>query len=84
MINKMLGLKYEKTKTTKYPLTNALKKNGSREHYMRAYLSDGKVTVQNNQDSAATSILQSSNALVVRAPYDQRIEPNDLVEVIKL
>ena len=51
---------------------------------MRAYLKDGKVTVYNNQDSAATSILQSSNALVVRAPFDPRIEPNDLVEVIKL
>ena len=84
MINKMLGLKYEKVKRAKYPVKHAISKNGSREHYMRAYLKDGKVTVYNNQDSAATSILQSSNALVVRAPFDPRIEPNDLVEVIKL
>ena len=84
MINKMLGLKYEKTKRTKYPLTNALKKNGSREHYMRAHLKDGKVTVQINQDSASTSILQSSNALVVRPPHDKCREKNDLVDVIRL
>ena len=84
MINKMLGLKYEKTKRTKYPLANALKKNGSREHYMRAHLKNGKVTVQINQDSASTSILQSSNALVVRPPHDQCREKNDLVEVIRL
>jgi molybdopterin molybdotransferase len=84
MINKMLGLNYEKTERTKYPLTNALKKNGSREHYMRAQLKDGKVTVQINQDSASTSILQSSNALVVRPPHDQCREKNDLVDVIRL
>ena len=80
----MLGLKYEKTKRTRYPLANALKKNGSREHYMRAHLKNGKVTVQINQDSASTSILQSSNALVVRPPHDQCREKNDLVEVIRL
>ena len=84
MIKKMLGLEYEKVKTTKYPLTHELAKNSSREHYMRALIKGDKVTVQSNQDSASTSILQSSNALVVRPPFDKSKKSNDLVNVIKL
>ena len=84
MLNKMLGLKYERLKRFQAALTHELEKNGPREHYMRAMVEDGKATVQNNQDSASSSILQRSNALVVRLPNDKRKHVNELVEIIML
>ena len=84
MLNKMLGLKYERLKRFQATLTHELEKNGPREHYMRAMVEDGKATVQNNQDSASSSILQRSNALVVRLPNDKRKNVNELVEIIML
>ena len=84
MLNKMLGLKYERLKRFKAALTHKLEKNGPREHYMRAMVEDGKATVQNNQDSASSSILQRSNALVVRLPNDKMKHVNELVEIIML
>ena len=84
MLNKMLGLKYERLKRFQAALTHELEKNGPREHYMRAMVEDGKATVQNNQDSASSSILQRSNALVVRLPNDKMKHVNELVEIIML
>ena len=84
MLNKMLGLKYERLKRFQASLTHKLEKNGPREHYMRALVDNGKVTVQKNQDSASSSILQRSNALVVRSPNDQAKHMNELVEIIML
>jgi molybdopterin molybdotransferase len=84
MIHKMLGLSYKKSEGFQAKLEHPLEKNGPRQHYMRALVNDGKVTVQKNQDSASTSILQSSNALVIRPPNHKALSINDLVDVILL
>lgn len=44
--------------------------NGPRQHYMRATLADGALTVAGLQDSALLTVLADANALVVRPPYD--------------
>lgn len=67
-------------------LRKALSKNGPREHYMRAVLcedTDGRhVEAFDRQDSSLLSILQQSNALLVRAPHDPALEAGALVDVI--
>lgn len=84
MLNKMLSLKYERLKRSQVSLSHKLEKNGPREHYMRALVDNGRVTIQKNQDSASSSILQRSNALVVRPPNDKAKHINELVEIIML
>ena len=84
MINKMLGLSDQKSRKFQAKLEHPLEKNGARQHYMRALVNNGKVMVQKNQDSASTSILQNSNALVIRPPNHKALDINDLVDVILL
>jgi len=68
MIRVMLGLGTELPPLQSAPLAAPLGANGGREHYMRAVVENGKVTVFDNQDSSLLSVLAQSNALVVRQP----------------
>lgn len=52
------------------PLAHDISSNGPREHYMRARLENGKLTVFDRQDSALLSVLVQANALVIRPPHD--------------
>lgn len=70
MLRKMLGLGAEPAPLSSAVLTQDIAQNGPREHYMRASVQDGKITVFNNQDSSLLSVLSQSNALAVRAPED--------------
>lgn len=83
LINRMLGLpESEKPKTAQ--LTHDLKQNGPREHYMRAHVVDGAVTVFERQDSALLSVLSAANALVIRKPYAEAALTETKVNYIPL
>lgn len=68
MIRAMLGLGTQMPPLLTAPLASDLGPNGGREHYMRAHVEEGKVSVFNNQDSSLLSVLSQANALVVRQP----------------
>lgn len=68
------------------PTTTALAANGPRRHFMRAAIDDdtGQITVHSAQDSALTSVLALSNALLVRPESDPAREPGDRVPFLRL
>jgi molybdopterin molybdotransferase len=67
-------------------LAHRLERNGPREHYMRAAVSDeeGSVTVFENQDSSLLAVLARGNALVVRPPHAPEAAEGDPVRYIPL
>ncbi len=66
----MLGLPAAPATRAQAPLAADIGPNGPREHYMRARLDGGRLTVFDRQDSGLMSVLSSANALVVRPPKD--------------
>ncbi len=66
------------------PLAHAIGQNGPREHYMRARMEKGEVTVFERQDSALLSVLSTANCLAVRPPHDPPRDAGDMVEVVDL
>jgi molybdopterin molybdotransferase len=84
MIRLMLGLGDGLPPLQSAPLAVDLGPNGPREHYMRAHLSGGKLTVFGNQDSSLLSVLSQANALVVRQPDDPAIRAGDAVAFLQL
>jgi molybdopterin molybdotransferase len=68
MIQCMLGLSGQTAQMKTAVLTHELQANGPREHYMRAKVCDGRITVFPNQDSSLLSVLAEANALAVLAP----------------
>ena len=58
--------------------------NGPREHYMRARIDRGRITVFPNQDSAMLGVLARSNALVVRPPKDPARRAGDSVRYLPI
>lgn len=83
-IRKMLGLPAAAAPRNTVPLATALPQNGPREHYMRAQMTDGQVTVFDRQDSALLTVLANANALVVRPPNDPPRQKGETVEIIAL
>ena len=65
MIRVMLGLSAQAEQPQTASLSHDLGANGPREHYMRAAVRDGKITVFDNQDSSLLSVLADANALVI-------------------
>lgn len=70
LLRAMQGLPKAALTTRTAPLAQAVGGNGPREHYMRATLKDGALTVADRQDSALLTVLAEANALVVRPPHD--------------
>ena len=68
VIHAMLG--HGKAPTPRLPATleAPMPKNGPREHYMRARVEHGKISLFDNQDSSLLSILSDANALLVVPP----------------
>ncbi|MEP1198632.1 gephyrin-like molybdotransferase Glp [Tateyamaria sp.] len=84
MINAMLGLGRAPAPRIVMPLSAPLGKNGPREHYMRALVSDGAVADAGAQDSSLLSVLARANALIIRPPHDPAQDVGDLVDVLTL
>ncbi|KPP87846.1 MAG: molybdopterin molybdotransferase [Rhodobacteraceae bacterium HLUCCO07] len=68
MVRSMLGMKAERAEEKRAVLTHDLPRNGPREHYQRAVVENGQVTVAARQDSALLSVLADANALAVSPP----------------
>lgn len=83
MIRAMQGLPKAGLPTEVAVLAEPVGTNGPRQHYMRARLEDGKLTVAERQDSSLLSVLAGANALVVRPPHDAPLEAGTSVEFIK-
>ena len=70
MIQAMLGLGKDAAQPKTARLGAPLTKNGPRQHYMRARLTDDGIAAFENQDSAMLSVLAQANALLIRPPHD--------------
>jgi molybdopterin molybdotransferase len=81
-IRAMLGLGRAPAPRLTAPLAGPLEPNGPREHYMRAVLSDGRLTAMDSQDSSLLGILSRSNALIVRPVDDGPRVAGDVVEYL--
>jgi len=85
-LDTMLGLPGKPLARQTATLRKPLGKNGPREHYLRAVLSEDEtgrsVAAFERQDSSLLSVLQQSNALLVRAPNDPALEAGAKVDVI--
>ena len=84
VIDKMMGLPAQECVQQTAILDHDIGQNGDREHYMRARLSEGKITVFDRQDSALLSVLSDANALVVRAPDAAPQKAGDHIQYIPL
>lgn len=70
MVAAMQGLPATARARLSAPLAKDIPANGPREHYMRARLEDGQITLFDRQDSSLLTVLAQANALVVRPPED--------------
>lgn len=70
MVRILLGMGYDQPPLRQAVLSKDLGQNGGREHYMRAIVDNGAVTVFDNQDSSLLTVLSQANALLVRPPND--------------
>ncbi len=85
MLRAMLGLGAEAPALAQAPLAADIGANGPREHYMRARLdAEGRITVDDKQDSSLLSVLSVSNALVRRPPEDPPRQAGALVDYLPI
>lgn len=84
MIRAMQGLGSELQPLRQAALNSTLGQNGPRQHYMRAVIENGCVSVFDNQDSSLLTVLVQANALLVRPPNDPECAKGDLVSYLKL
>ncbi|MFP7571479.1 gephyrin-like molybdotransferase Glp [Marivita sp. S2033] len=82
VIRAMLGLSARPAPRLTAPLAKPLPANGSREHYMRARLTDGALLAFGSQDSSLLGILSDADALIVRPPDDGARDVGDTVDYI--
>lgn len=80
----MQGLPASPAPRLSAPLAADIGPNGPREHYMRARIEGGKLTVFERQDSGLMGVLSSANALVVRPPHDDARTAGTIVEYLAL
>ncbi len=80
----MLGLPAAPALRQRAPLAAGIGENGPREHYMRARLENGELTVFDRQDSGLMSVLSCANALVVRPPRDPAQSSGTVMDYLPL
>ena len=84
MIQNMLGLPAQHGQMQTATLTHGLPGNGPREHYMRATVLEGKITVSPKQDSSLLSVLAEANALAVLPPNAPPAQPGDRLQYLTI
>ncbi len=84
VIRAMLGLGEAPTPRLPATLATPMPKNGPREHYMRARVEHGKLSLFDNQDSSLLSILSDANALLVVPPSAPEWSTGTPVEYIPI
>ncbi len=66
------------------PLAAPISANGPREHYMRAMLENGEITVLSKQDSGVLSALSKADILVVRPPHDPARDQGEMLSYLPI
>ncbi|WP_122073809.1 gephyrin-like molybdotransferase Glp [Pseudophaeobacter sp. EL27] len=84
MVQAMLGMGAEPTQLQSARLTHELGANGPREHYMRARVIAGEITVSDNQDSSLLSVLADANALLVLPPNASRQHQGETLQYLPI
>lgn len=84
VIRAMLGLPHSPAPEFTAPLAHDVKANGPREHYTRALLEDGTVTVFDRQDSSLLSVLALANTLVIRPPNDPARKAGEMMRCVSI
>ena len=89
LIDRLLGRETSPWAPVRARLTEALEKNGPRQHYMRAVTSHDAngvllVTPQSSQDSSLMSPLAASNALIVRSIDALALGAGDEADVLPM
>jgi len=84
VLRHMLGFAAAPMPRKTAPLAEDLRSNGPREHYMRARLEDGRLTVCTRQDSALLSVYADANALVAIPPSSPALPTGTNVEYIDI
>ncbi|WP_289041281.1 gephyrin-like molybdotransferase Glp [uncultured Aliiroseovarius sp.] len=80
----MLGLGAAPAPRRSASLGAPVKANGAREHYMRARVDGGKITIFDRQDSALLSVLAQANALAVRPAGDPARDMGDSIDYLPI
>ncbi len=83
LLRAMQGLPKAPIEGRSAPLAESIGRNGPRQHYMRAKLADGQLTVSERQDSSLLSVLSEANALVIRPPQDPARKAGEIVKFIE-
>jgi molybdopterin molybdotransferase len=84
MIRKMRGLSSDQPVLQTATLLAPLPKNGPREHYMRARVTDIGIRAFESQDSALLTILAEANALLVRPANDDTLDAGASVQFLPI
>lgn len=84
MVRAMLGLGAARTPRLMARLAQDMPAGGPREHYMRAEVSEGRITPEPRQDSALLSVLARANALMIRQPDDRPRRRGEAVEYLPI
>ncbi|WP_050602341.1 gephyrin-like molybdotransferase Glp [Ruegeria sp. 6PALISEP08] len=84
MVRRMLGLDHVVPPFRTAQLTEPLSKNGPREHYMRAVLSETGIAACADQDSSLLSVLAQANALLMRQPHDPARKIGETVQYLPI
>ena len=84
MIQKMMGLGTGRRPLEQAKLATGLDRNGPRQHYMRAIVESGQISVFDSQDSSLLTVLSQANALVVRHANDPARAAGDVVDYIAI
>ncbi len=84
VIRRMLGLKDIVLALQTATLSHPLDANGPRQHYMRARVDDGQITVFENQDSSLLTVLAEANALAMRPASDPAYESGQVIRYLPM
>lgn len=84
VIAKMLGLGAHQPVSHSAILTEDLGKNGPREHYMRAEVTNDGIHAFQRQDSSLLTVLAQANALMIRPPHDPERRAGETVRYLPI
>lgn len=84
VIRAMLGLGATAQPALSAPLAHDISANGIREHYMRARIENGALTVFDRQDSALLTVLSDANALAIRPVKDPARKAGEILHYIPI
>lgn len=84
VIRALLGLGAARTPAHSARLTQPLAPNGSREHFQRARVENGDITVFQRQDSSLLTVLSEANALAISPPHAGSQPAGSIIRYIPL